>query len=70
MTLDWYSGLESRLTDNESLIDEESSSRIWQSLEKQIQITEYCPEKNPDVIEQELSDHTDPYFVLKNTPLF
>ena len=69
MTLDWYSGLVSRLEEAEieSLTDEESSPGIWQSLEKQIQITEYCPEKNPKVIEQELSDHTGPYFVLKNT---
>jgi putative peptide zinc metalloprotease protein len=69
MTLDWYSGLVSRLEeeDIESLPDEESSPGIWQSLEKKIQITEYCPEKNTKVIEQELSDHTGPYFVIKNT---
>ena len=69
MTLDWYSGLVSRLAepDIENLGDGDSAPGIWQSLEKNVQIAEYRPERNSQVIEQELSDHTGSYFVLKNT---
>ena len=69
MTLDWYSGLDARLQDaQESDKPEEGSAPgIWESLEKRVQVADYQPEKNPHVIEKELSDHTGPYFVLKNT---
>ncbi|MGW8226978.1 MAG: cyclic nucleotide-binding domain-containing protein [Anaerolineales bacterium] len=69
MTLDWYSGLDARLQDapDADKPEEGSAPGIWESLEKKVQIVDYQPEKNPHVIEKELSDHTGPYFVLKNT---
>ncbi len=68
MTLDWYSGLESRLVEEEVEESENNGAApgIWRSLEKHVQVAEYRPERNPNVIEQELSDHAGSYFVLKN----
>jgi putative peptide zinc metalloprotease protein len=65
MTLDWYSGLVSRIAEPD-LDGGSAEFGIWHSLEKHIQIAEYKPKRNPQVIEQELSDHSGPYFVLKN----
>ena len=69
MTLDWYSGLEARIAqlDDEGLSAADSAPGIWETLEKRIQIAEYQPERNPQVIEQELVDSAGSYFVLKNT---
>lgn len=69
MTLDWYSALESRLdeTDGDRPTAQESAPGIWESLEQKVQIAEYRPKRNPDVIEQELIERSGSYFVLKNT---
>lgn len=69
MTLDWYAGLDNSpemQADGEASIAD-TGSGIWETLQKRIQIAEYQPERNPDVIEQELIDRTGTYFVLKNT---
>lgn len=69
MTLDWYSGLVARLeeADRQELPEGVQTESIWESLNEKVQIAEYRPAKNPQVIEKELSDHTGPYYVLKNT---
>ena len=69
MTVDWYSGLEGRLAnlEDDQLPAADSAPGIWESLEKRVQIAEYQPERNPQVLEQELSDRSGTYFVLKNT---
>lgn len=68
MAVDWYLGLLDRLADQaeENQGTEEIAPGLWQSLEKKVQIAEYKPERNPDVVERELSDHSGAYFVLKN----
>jgi hypothetical protein len=52
MTLDWYAGLENSPEvqgDGEASIAD-TGSGIWETLQKRIQIAEYQPERNPDVI--------------------
>ncbi len=68
MTLDWYSDLDRALAqpDQDSITNADDPG-IWEILEKRIQIAEYQPERNPQVIEQELIDRSGTYFVLKNT---
>lgn len=69
MTLDWYSGLVDRLAqvDTQEQSDDQEVEGVWESVERHVQITEYKPEKNPSVIEQELVENSNSYFVLKNT---
>ncbi len=68
MTLEWYASLDSSLVqDKESSSQEVDDSGIWENLEKRLQIAEYQPERNPDVIERELVSSSGTYFVLKNT---
>jgi putative peptide zinc metalloprotease protein len=69
MTLDWYAGLENRLVEEEVEESEDNSAApgIWSSMEKHVQIAEYRPERNRNVLEQKLSDRAGPYFVLKNS---
>lgn len=69
MTLDWYSGLDMKLAhlDEEGSLSPEPAPGIWETLEKRIQISEYFPQKNPQVIEKELLDKSGSYYVLKNT---
>ena len=69
MTLDWNAALEERLAreDSQPPTDETASPGIWESIEKQLQVAEYQPERNPNVIEQKLDDRGGSYYVLKNT---
>ncbi|HLE52408.1 MAG TPA: cyclic nucleotide-binding domain-containing protein, partial [Anaerolineales bacterium] len=64
MTPEWVTALTMRLETDQ---DGDSSEDIWQATQKQLQIAEYRPHKNPHVIERKLEDRKGPYFVLKNT---
>jgi len=66
MTLEWYASLDSS-QGKESSSPEANDSGIWETLEKRLQIAEYQPERNSDVIERELVSSSGTYFVLKNT---
>ena len=69
MTMDWYADLDRTLDQpgDEGVSTTETDPGIWETLEKRIQIAEYQPKRNPQVIEQELVDRSGTYFVLKNT---
>jgi len=69
MVSGWYSEFLGRFDDldRDDFPDEGSSENIWESLDEKVQIANYVPKKNTHVFEKELSDHTGPYYVLKNT---
>jgi putative peptide zinc metalloprotease protein len=69
MPVDWYTGLVEQVAEDAERFRHEEShpGGIWDTIRKSVDIVEYRPEQNPNVILSELADGGESYFVLKNT---
>jgi putative peptide zinc metalloprotease protein len=69
MPEDWYSSLVNRLatSSEEDQTSVQSSAGIWNLIAQRLDIAQYKPKANPDVLVKEMAGRKEVYFVLKNT---